>query len=102
MTKNPVLNAALAALYIAGVVLFIFSLGNFENSPDVPEILLPLTMISLLVLSVLVMSALFFLQPVQLYLDGKKKEAVALFVRSIGAFAVIVVALLGTVVYLVQ
>lgn len=93
MTKNPFINAGAAGAYIGAVVLFI----NYLSRPNTPDTLLaPLAMISLLVLSVLVMAYCFFLTPMQMYLEGEKKEAVSLFTQSFGAFAVIVAVLLGT------
>jgi hypothetical protein len=44
-------------------------------------------MLSLLVLSVSVMAFLFFYQPVVLLLDGKREEALAFFLRTVGTFA---------------
>ena len=51
--------------------------------------LAPMAMLSLLVFSVSLMGYLFFFQPVQMYLDGQKREAVELFTKTLGAFAVI-------------
>jgi hypothetical protein len=34
------------------------------------------------------MAFLFFYQPLQLFIEGKKKKAVNLFVRTVGVFAV--------------
>jgi len=34
------------------------------------------------------MAYIFLYQPVQLFIDGKKKQAVNLFVRTVGIFAV--------------
>jgi hypothetical protein len=99
MTKNPFINAFAAALYIAVVVSGIFSLGNFEAK--VPGIIAPLTILSLLVLSVLMMAYTFFFYPVQMYLDGQKKEAVTLFTQSIAVFAGIVIVLLCTLLFIV-
>lgn len=96
MTTNPFINAGAAALYIAGVVSFIFYV--LPQGPDPDTIIMPLTVLSLLVLSVLVMGYCFLLTPAQMYLDGKKKEAVNLFVHSTGVFALITVALLITLV----
>jgi hypothetical protein len=50
-------------------------------------VLFPMIMLSLLVLSVSVMAFLFFYQPVVLLLDGKRDEALAFFLRTVGTFA---------------
>ena len=48
----------------------------------------PVVFLSLLTLSVAVMAFLFFYQPVMLFIEGKKKEAVNFFVKTVGIFAV--------------
>ncbi len=63
-----------------------------------PELVMPLIMISLLVLSVLAMAYCFFFQPVQMYLDGHKREAIDLFIKTTGVFAVIVLLLILSIV----
>ncbi len=85
MTGNPLINAGAAALYIAGIVTFIFYV--LPQGPDPDTIVMPLTMLSLLVLSVSVMAYLFFYKPVTLYVEGKKEEAVKFFLHTIGYFA---------------
>ena len=85
MTKNPFLNALAASTYIVGVVTFIFHIPNtFDHAGGV---LMPMAMLSLIVLSVATMGALFFYQPVQLYLDGEKEAAGRLFFRTLAIFA---------------
>ena len=98
MTKNPFINAGAAAAYIGAVVLFI----NFVSHPDTPDsgtLFVPLAMLSLLVLSVLMMAYCFFFTPVQMYLNGQKKEAVRLFSASVATFAGIVVVFLGILLF---
>lgn len=56
-----------------------------KNKPD--TFFAPIVMLSLLTLSVAVMAFLFFYQPLNLLIDGKKKEAVNLFVKTVGIFA---------------
>ncbi|MBI2612982.1 hypothetical protein HYW59_04235 [Candidatus Kaiserbacteria bacterium] len=94
MTTNPLYNAFLAAGYIALIVTIMTS---FVDKTDGPErgILVPLTVLSLFVLSAATMAYLFFYQPVMLYLEGKQKEAVNLFLKTVGVFACIVVVLLA-------
>lgn len=92
MTKNPFINAVAAALYIVAIVLLIHyglePLGK-EGKPD--TILAPIMMLSLLTLSVAVMGYLFAYPAMTLCLDGKKKEAVEFFLKTIGSFAIFVV-----------
>jgi hypothetical protein len=91
MHKNPYLHAVAASAYIIGIVLLINSFGqlNIEDT-----ILAPMVMLSLLTLSAAVMGYLFVYAPLQLYLDGKKSEAVSLFFKTVVTFAVITGALL--------
>lgn len=87
MTKNPFLNAGLAALYIVAVVSFINFLQVLGDEPE--TILIPMAMLSLLVLSVAVMAFLFFFQPVQLLIGGDRQGAASLFLKTLATFAVI-------------
>lgn len=85
MTKNPYINSVLAVLYISGVV----SLMNFGEkwAKPVNEMFIGIAMISLFTLSAAVMAYLFLYQPIQLYMDGKKKVAVNFFLKTLGGFA---------------
>jgi len=56
-----------------------------KNKPD--TFFVPIVILSLLTLSVAVMAFLFFYQPVMLFIDGKKKQAVNLFLQTVGIFA---------------
>lgn len=87
MTKNPLVNALSASGYIL-IIVTIFNLlsHNLRNKPDTFGA--PLTMLSLFTLSAAVMAFIFLYQPVQLFIEGKKKQAVNLFVRTVGIFAV--------------
>jgi len=58
-----------------------------RNKPD--TFFAPITMLFVLTLSVAVMAYLFFYQPLLLFIEGKKKEAVDLFVKTVGIFAAI-------------
>jgi len=86
MSKNPIVNALSASAYIVLVVsVMTFATQPLKNKPD--TFFAPITFLSLLTLSVTVMAFLFFYQPLQLFIGGKKKEAVNLFVRTVGIFA---------------
>jgi len=88
MTK-PIYNALLAAGYIAILVL---SLSQLEHiAPKEDNILMPMGAISILVLSAAIMGFLFFYQPVILLIENKKAEALSLFLRTVGIFAIIAV-----------
>lgn len=94
MTPNPLYNALLAS----GYIVLIVTIMTFFVDKAGPErgILVPLTILSLFVLSAAVMGFIFFYHPIQLYLEGKQKEAVNLFLKTVGFFAGITVLLLAT------
>lgn len=88
MSRNPYLNALFAGLYIVFIVLLItYGPAFVREKPD--TILAPMAMLSLFVLSAAFMSYVFFSQPVFMYLEGQKREAVELFTKTLGTFAVI-------------
>jgi len=96
MTKNPIINALSASVFITLVV----AVMNFVTQPlrDKPDTFFaPIAFLSMLTLSVAVMAFLFFYQPLQLFVDGNKKEAIRLFTKTTAFFAIfttIVLALL--------
>lgn len=88
MTKNPYLNALVAGLYIVFIVILItYGPILVRQKPD--TILAPIALLSLLVLSAAFMGYVFFLQPVLMYLEGQKREAVKFFMKTLAIFAVI-------------
>jgi hypothetical protein len=88
MTKNPLINALCASTYIIlGVRIMTFVTDPLKNKPD--TFFAPVVFLSLLTLSVAVMAFLFFYQPLLLLIEGKKKEAVSLFTKTVGIFAAI-------------
>ncbi len=88
MSKNPLINALSASAYIIlGVTIMTFVTQPLKNKPD--TFFAPVVFLSLLTLSVAVMAFLFFYQPLLLVIEGKKKEAVSLFVKTTGIFAAI-------------
>lgn len=88
MSKNPIVNALSASAYIIFVVsVMTFVTKPLRNKPD--TFFAPITALFVLTLSVVVMAFLFFYQPLQLFIEGKKKEAVNLFVKTVGIFAAI-------------
>ena len=88
MSKNPIINALSASAYIIFVVsVMTFVTKPLRNKPD--TFFAPVTVLFVLTLSVAVMAYLFFYQPVLLFIEGNKKEAVNLFVKTVGIFAAI-------------
>lgn len=87
--KKQFLHALGAALYIVLIVSVMFSLSSFVPKED--NIFMPITMLSLFVLSVAVMGFLFLSEPIRLYIEGQKKEAISFFSKTVGFFACFVV-----------
>jgi len=88
MSKNPIINALSASAYIILVVsVMTFVTQPLRNKPDTFGA--PIIMLSVLTLSVAVMAFLFFYQPLLLFIEGKKKEAVNLFIKTVGVFGAI-------------
>ena len=90
MSKNPIINALSASAYIVLVVTIMNLIMETQgNKPDTP--FAPVVFLSMLTLSVAVMAYLFFYQSLQLFIDGKKKQAVELFIQTVGVFSVFTV-----------
>lgn len=88
MSKNPILNALSASAYIIFVVsVMTFVTKPLRNKPD--TFFAPITVLFVLTLSVAIMAFLFFYQPLLLFIEGKKKEAVSLFIKTVGIFAIL-------------
>lgn len=92
MTKTSLLSALAATGYIVLVSVLMFYGSNLAPAKD--TVLAPIAMISLFTLSAAVMGYLFVGQPLQLYLDGKKKEAVDFFFKTTSVFGVLTLATL--------
>ena len=87
MFKNPLLNALSASGYIFLIATVMNLLSEkLRNKPD--TFFAPITVLSVLTLSAAVMAFIFFYQPLQLFIDGKKKLALRLFAQTVGIFAV--------------
>jgi hypothetical protein len=87
MTKNPFYNALGAYVYIVLVVLAMNGISGVANEGN--EIIIPIMMLSLFTLSAAVMAYIFCYQPLRLFLEEKKEEAVNLFIKTVGIFATI-------------
>ena len=89
MTKNPFINALAATAYISIVATIMFN-GDRLFGPG-KSVIIPIAILSLFTLSAAVMGYIFGFQPIQLFLDGKKKQAVNLFLQTVAVFAGITV-----------
>ena len=93
MTKNPIINALAGLLYIVLVVSVLFNAQFFMGQEE--SILIPIAMLSLFVFSAASMAYIFLYEPLQLFLEGKKKESVNLFLKTLFAFAASAFALIA-------
>lgn len=84
MSNNPILNGLAALAYIVFVGSIMYFGTKMAPHPD--TFIAPIAIISLFTLSAAVMGYIFGYQPAQLYFDGKKKEAVRLFLQTVGVF----------------
>lgn len=87
MTKNPIINAGVASLYItilASAMRYASSLSRPDDS-----FFAPIAFLSLFTLSAGFMGYVFLSQPIMMFLAGEKKQGVTLFVQTLGAFGVI-------------
>lgn len=88
--KKPFLHALGAAGYIAFIGIGLHLTSTIKNGND--SILVPMAMLGLFVLSAAVMGFLFLSEPLQLLIEGKKKEAIMWFAKVVGFFACFVAA----------
>ena len=87
MSKNPFLNALAASAYIT--FISVFMTWGSHIAPKEDTVVAPIAVISLFTLSAAVMGYVFCYTPLMLYMDGKKKAAVNLFLQTVGVFAVL-------------
>jgi hypothetical protein len=95
MTRNPILNALAASLYIVVIGLMMFYGPRMAGRGNTPSVIVPIAVISLFTLSAAVMGYVFLYQPLQLFLEGDKRNAVSLFLRTVAVFAGITLLLLA-------
>lgn len=92
MTKNPILNALAAIGYVVIVASFMSFIASSIPEPTNP--LAPLLMmLSLFVFSAATMAYLVLSAPLQLFIDGQKKEAISLFLKTLVIFAAFAIVL---------
>jgi hypothetical protein len=89
MTKNPILNALAAGTYIT-IISFMMNWGT-KMAPKGPSFMAPIAVISLFTLSAAVMGYIFCYKPIQLYFEGKKKQAVTIFLQTVLVFGFLTV-----------
>ena len=80
MTKNPVLNALAAISYIL-IIASVMYYGTEHIKPG-NSVLAPIAVLSLFTLSAAIMGYVFCYNPAMLFIEGKKKNAVDLFLKT--------------------
>lgn len=86
--KKPLLYALVAALYI---VIIVFVLNSLTSILRGDTMLIPMLILSLFVLSAAIMGFLFLSEPIHLYIENRKQEAITFFAKIVGIFACFVV-----------
>ncbi len=81
-------NAFLTALYIVAIGTFMFYAGQMKLGRN-NQFLAPIALLLLFVCSAAITGYLMFGRPAQLYVDGKKKEALTMVSYTLGTFAAI-------------
>ncbi len=87
--KKPFVYALVAAVYIVFIVTTLNTVSHFLPPKD--NIIMPMTMLGLFVLSAAIMGFLFLSEPLRLFLEGHKKEALTFFLKVVGIFACFVI-----------
>jgi hypothetical protein len=86
--KSALINSLLASLYVTVVATLMYFMGQ-NHIGNNNTILVPIVMILLFLLSAAITSWLIFGKPAQLFLEGKKKEAISMVGYTIGFLAAI-------------
>jgi len=86
--KTAFINALATALYVAAVGCFMYYGGEVKLG-RANTFLIPVTLLLLFVFSAALTGFLIFGKPAQMYVDGKKKEALSLLSYTLGIFSVI-------------
>ena len=87
--KYAALNAVGTALYVAAVAWFMTSVSQSVGPSK--SILVPMAILLLFVFSAALTGTLVLGMPVLWYLDGKKKDAISLFLTTIGMLFIIMI-----------
>ena len=86
--KTAFLNALATTLYIIAVASFMYY-GSTVKLGRVNTILAPIALLLLFVFSASLTGYLIFGKPAQMYIDGKKKEALSLLTYTLIFFSII-------------
>lgn len=89
MTRNPLLNGLAAAAYIVALATLFFGLSGMMPADPHPVFAIS-AFLAVFVLSAALMGYFIVLAPLQQFFEGDKKGAVMLFLKTLLAFAAVV------------
>jgi hypothetical protein len=97
--KSAFINSVATTAYVIGVACFMY-FGTMIKLGRVNTILVPIALLLLFVFSAALTGSLIFGKPAQLYVDGKKKEALSLLTYTLIIFSVItLIALISLIIF---
>lgn len=99
--QQALVNVLLTTGYIILVASFMYY-GAEAKIGKVNSFLGPAAFLMLFVFSAALTGFLIFGKPAQMYVDGKKKEALSLLINTLGFFSVITLIFLGAIVSLTR
>jgi ABC-type uncharacterized transport system permease subunit len=85
--KSAIINSVATAAYVVGVALFLYFGAMMKFGRN--SFLAPIALLLLFVFSASLTGFLIFGKPAQLFVDGKKKEALSLLTHTLIIFSVI-------------
>lgn len=85
--QKAFINSSLTTLYIIAVATFMY-MGALMKIGRSNSFLVPVTMLLLFVFSASITSYLVLGKPAQMYVDGKKKEALSLLTQTLFFFSI--------------
>jgi len=86
--KTAIINSIATAAYVIAVACFMY-FGTMIKLGRANTVLVPIALLLLLVFSAALTGFLILGKPAQLYVDGKKKEALSLLTYTLIAFSII-------------
>ena len=86
--KTAIVNALATALYVVAVGAFMYY-GSLIKLGRANIVLVPISLLLLFVFSAALTGFLIFGKPAQMYVDGKKKEALSLLTYTLVSFSII-------------
>ena len=89
MTKNPFINALVAAGYISILASAVFTMPKYITDNEL-GMMAPILFLSLFVISAALMGYLFVYPSARLLIEGKQAEATKLFLTTLFSFVGII------------